>query len=311
VGEFEARWILGKLAESEYLDYDLTNDRRSLSAAVVSYRPKWEPDLTLGVARAVYAPVSGGLAVPGHWADVFRPFDRPNARPWSDTALTNGRDQLASLFARWVFPAHGWELYGEFGRSERPASLRDFLVEPNHTLGYILGGQHVRPLHRLGGSLRLQAEFAQLEQSPSYRRRPTHSWYTSRAMPQGYTQRGQVIGATIGPGSSHQWLAADFIAPAWSAGLFVGRWRFNTDAMFLIPFPSGTGSCEYDVTLYPGARASVRHRWIGIVRGEAIFGNRYNAFHQNNSGCPNPPNAHRKDIRNQTVRFWIQPLAFR
>ena len=43
----------------------------------------------------------------------------------------------------------------------RPASLRDFLVDANHTLGYVIGGQHARPLPRLGGTLRLQAEFAQ------------------------------------------------------------------------------------------------------------------------------------------------------
>jgi hypothetical protein len=312
IGDFEGRLMIGALAESNYFDSDDGNDTRSLSALAVAYRPRWSPDLTLGVARAVYAPTSGRGAALGHLLDVFGTFDRPNARPWSDSTLTGGRDQLASLFWRWVFPRNGTEIYGELGRAERPASVRDFLVDPNHTLAYIFGGQHARPLPRLGGTLRLQAEFAQLEQSPSYRRRPTHSWYTSRAAPQGYTQRGQVIGATIGPGSSHQWAAVDFVAPAWSAGLFVGRWRFNVDAMFAaVDYPPGTGSCEYDVTLYPGVRGSVRTRWLGAVRAEAIFGNRLNAFHQNTSGCPAPESGHWVDVRNRTLRVWLQPLAFR
>jgi hypothetical protein len=312
LGEFEGRWMVGALTESDFFDYDPTNDSRSLSALAVTYRPRWSPDLTVGAARAVYAPVSSWGAAFVHVFDAVGTFDRPNARPWSDSTLTGGRDQLASIFWRWVFPRQGYEVYGEFGRAERPANLRDFLTDPNHTLAYILGGQHARPLPRLGGTLRLQAEFAQLEQSPSYRRRPTHSWYTSRAAPQGYTQRGQVIGASIGPGSSHQWLAADFFAPSWSVGAFVGRWRFNVDAMFAsTDFPVGTGACEYDVTLYPGVRGSLRTPALGIIRAEAIFGNRLNAFHQNNSGCPAPDQGHWVDVRNRTIRLWLQPMAFR
>ena len=312
IGDFEGRLVVGALSESNYFDSDGSNDTRSLSALAVTYRPRWSPDLTVGLARAVFAPVSGRGAAIAHAADVFGTFDRPNARPWSDSSLTGGRDQLTSLFWRWVFPRQGTEIYGELGRAERPANLRDFLVDPNHTLAYIFGGQHARPLPRLGGTLRLQAEFAQLEQSPSYRRRPTTSWYTSRAAPQGYTQHGQVIGATIGPGSSHQWVAADFVAPSWSAGAFVGRWRFNVDAMFAaVDYPPGTGSCEYDVTLYPGIRGSVRTKLLGSIRAEAIFGNRLNAFHQNTSGCPAPESGHWVDIRNRTIRVWLQPLAFR
>ena len=312
VGEFEARLLAGALAESDFFDDDPGNDVRSLSAVAVTYRPRWSPDLTVGVARAVFAPVSGRGAAFAHAFDAFGTFDRPNARPWSDSSLTGGRDQLASFFWRWVFPRQGYELYGELGRAERPANVRDFLTEPNHTLAYIFGGQHARPLARLGGTLRLQAEFAQLEQSPSYRRRPTHSWYTSRATAQGYTHRGQVLGATIGPGSSHQWVAADFLAPTWSVGAFVGRWRFNVDAQFAaVDYPTGTGSCEYDVTLYPGVRGSVRAPFVGAVRAETILGNRLNAFHQNASGCPAPDKGHWVDVRNRTVRLWIQPLAFR
>jgi hypothetical protein len=313
VGEFEARLMVGALSESEFFDDDPGNDTRSLSAAAVTYRPRWSPDLTVGVARAVYAPVGGRSAAFTHVLDAFGTFDRPNARAWSDSTLSGGRDQLASFFWRWVFPRHGYEFYGELGRAERPANVRDFLTEPNHTLAYIFGGQHARPLSRFGGTFRLQAEFAQLEQSPSYRRRPTHSWYTSRAAPQGYTQHGQIIGATIGPGSSHQWLAADFMAPAWSAGAFVGRWRFNLDAMFAaVDYPPGTGACEYDVTLYPGVRGSVRAPVVGSVRAEVVFGNRLNAFHQNTSGCPAPETGgHWVDVRNRTLRIWVQPLGFR
>lgn len=308
VGEFEGRWIVGTLSESDYFDTDDTNDTRSLAAAVATWRPAWEPDLTIGVARAVFAGADGSAQALGRWFDVFQPGDRPNARPWSDSTYTGGRDGLTSVFARWVFPRHGAEVFGEVGRAERAASLRDFLVDPNHTMAYVLGGQIVRPLGAVGGHWRLEAEFMQNEQTPTYRYRPTHSWYSSRATPQGYTQRGQVIGATAGPGSSHQWLAADVFAPGWSFGAFVGRWRQNTDMWFTVPYPFGTGSCEYDTMLYPGVRGAYRRPGVGHVRAELVFGNRLNAWNQNNSGCP--LHSHARDVRNRTLRLWVTPLVF-
>ena len=312
IGEFEARLIVGRLSESGFFDLDESNDDRSLSAAVVTYAPRWQPTLAVGVARAVYAPASGSGAVLGHALDVFGAFDRPGARPEVDSAFTGGRDQLTSVFARWVLPSVGWEFYGEVGRAERPASIRDFLTDPGHTRAYVVGTQHARPVAG-GATLRVQLELAQTEQSTSYRYRPTPSWYTSRATPQGYTQRGQVIGATIGPGSSHQWIAADWVAPTWSAGAFFGRWRFNADAMYAtIDFPTGTGWCEFDTTLYPGVRGSYRDARIGFVQVEAMFGTRMNAFHQNNSGCPAPETGRNlRDVRNRTIRVTFAPRIFR
>ena len=113
--------------------------------------------------------------------------------------------------------------------------------------------------------------------------------------------------------AAHQWLAADWMAPTWSAGVFFGRWRFNTDAMYAsTDFPLGTGWCEFDTTLYPGARGSYRDARWGFVQLEAIFGTRYNAFHQNNSGCPAPDAGRNlKDVRNRTLRLTIAPRIFR
>ena len=312
IGDVEGRLIVGALTESEYLDFDPTNDSRSLSALVATLQPRGVSGLTVGIARAVYAPTANAGTAFGHVPDVFGTFDRPASRPETDSAFTNGRDQLTSLFARWVFPTAGWEVYGEVGRAERPANLRDFLTDPGHTRAYVAGLQYARAVAG-DAAVRVQVESAQMEQSTSYRYRPTASWYTSRASPQGYTHHGQVIGATIGPGSSHQWIAADWMAPSWSAGVFFGRWRFNTDAMYAsTDFPLGTGWCEFDTTLYPGARGSYRDGRWGMVQVEAIFATRLNAYHQNNSGCPAPATGrHLKDVRNRTIRLTLAPIFFR
>ena len=56
IGALEGTWMLGRLEESEYFDVDPRNDTRSLSGLVVTLRPRFEPDFTLGLARVVFAP---------------------------------------------------------------------------------------------------------------------------------------------------------------------------------------------------------------------------------------------------------------
>jgi hypothetical protein len=310
IGDFEGRWIVGVLSESGYFDYDRSDDSRTLAAAAATYRPSWEPGLTLGVSRAVIAATSNGAKALLRWSDVWQPTDRPNSRPWSDSSFTGGRDQLTSLFARWTFPRAGAEVYGELGRAEWPASLRDLLVDPTHTMGYLMGGQFARPWTRLGAILRFQGEFTFLERSTSYRYRPTQSWYTSRAAPQGFTQRGQVLGASIGPGSSSQWLALDLVSPTWRGGVFAGRWRLNADHMAAIPtYPMGSGWCEFDVTLYPGLRGGYRDPRFGVVNAELLLEDRLNYLFQNNSGCPRGSSM--RDLRNNTFRIWLTAGRFR
>jgi hypothetical protein len=311
-GSFEGRWIVGALSESAFFDFDADNDTRTLAAAAATFAPNWEPNLTLGVSRAVFASSSSGAKALLRWFDVVQPTKRPNSRPWSDSTVTGGRDQLTSVFARWLFPRAGAELYGEVGRAEWPASLRDFLVDPAHTMGYVFGAHVARPWAQLGAVWRLQTEVTVLERSTSYRYRPTQSWYTSRAAPQGYTQRGQVLGASIGPGSSHQWIGIDLVSPSWRVGAFAGRWRLNADHNAEIihyeRFP-GKGWCEFDTNLYPGIRAGIRGRDFGAINGELIFSNRMNYLYQNVGGCPRNDNM--RDVRNTTIRLSITAPHFR
>ena len=52
--------------------------------------------------------------------------------PGTTETIRVRENQLASLFARWVLPGAGFEIYGEFGREDHSANLRDFLSEPDH-----------------------------------------------------------------------------------------------------------------------------------------------------------------------------------
>lgn len=304
-GKVNARWLVGGLTESKYFDTVSTNNVRSLAAIAATLETGWDPNLSVGFARSVYATSSGWGAIPFRWLDVFANTHRPNNRPVSDTALTpGGRDQILSLFGRWVFPAEGVEIYGEWARTELPGTLRNALVAPNHTQGYTLGLHWASQAWR-SGTVRIQTEITQLEQSSTRRDGPVGSWYASRRVVQGYTNRGEVLGAFIGPGASSQFAAIDYIQPNWRLGAYAGRIRWNEDVHNATDFPVYVEYCNHDVTLYPGARAAASSRF-GTMTVDYAWQNRLNAFFQNAGGCPNVPP--RLDIRNNSLSITFSPF---
>jgi hypothetical protein len=303
-GSVEARLLVGGLTESKWFDTTTTNNLRSLSAFGFTFRPALQKNLVVGAARAVYATNKGGWDhIPGRLLDAFAGTGRPNNRPLADSSLTpGGRDQIYSLFGRWVFPDDGFETYVEWARYEFPISLRDLLVAPNHSQGYTLGLQWTRPTSWRQSRVRVEGELTTLEQSATFRNRPLGSFYTSRRVIQGYTQRGEPLGAAIGPGASSQWLAADYMEPNWSFGIFGGRIRWNEDIHSTYGFPIYQGYCIHDVSVYPGARALAGGRF-GYISAEITYGNRLNAYFQEQSGCPKGNSV--LDIRNRTVTLTV------
>jgi hypothetical protein len=234
----------------------------------------------------VSAPAPRFSDIPVRWLDVFANTGQPANRPASDSSLyPGGRDQIMSLFARWVFPEDGFEAYTEWARQEFPKSLHDFVLDPSHSHGYTLGLQYRKPapLHR--ATFRVQAEVTTLEQSPDFKNRPVGVFYTSRRVIQGYTNFGQPIGAAIGPGASSQWLAVDRVWATGSFGVTFNRIRWNEDVRSTFNWPGYLGYCNHDVSILPGIRGG---RAVGgrYLSGELIVGNRLNAFFQNQSGCP-------------------------
>lgn len=309
LGELDLRWILGGLEESSFFDTTSTNNVRSLAAIGATIRTRWDPNLTFGFTRSVFAATSGWKGVPAKLFDAFAATGRPNNRPLSDSSLyPGGRDQVYSLFTRWVFPESGAEVYGEWGRTEFPSSLRDFLVAPNHTQAYTLGLQWRRTGFRERDFWRLQAENTSVEQSPTFRERPTGVWYTSRRVIQGYTNRGQPLGAAVGPGSSGQNIGLDYMAPASSLGLKAGRIRYNEDVRGISPIYEFKKWCNHDIDLYWGGRATGQSRF-GFAAVDFTFGNRIQPWFQVQSGCPRG-NA-MVDIRNNTLSVTLAPFARR
>ncbi len=294
IGDVHAQWILGRIEESEYFDNDPKNNYRSFSAAILVLDPSFDPGLSIGVSRVVYAPAQAFIDIPTA-AFNFIGSVGPVASEAGDTLLTPGPDGIFSLFAHWSFPSAGFETWMEWGRAEAPRDFKDFLEAPHHSRGYTLGLRHTHP-STTSGQLSFEAEITSLEPSQSFRLKQHGEWYTSRRVVQGYTHKGRVIGAGIGPSGSSQWLAVDWIEHSWNLGLFGTRMRLENEALYSY-FP------EYrraDLTLLAGVRGAVQ---LGPLKFEAAWAEsiRLNYLFQTK---PLPNDAYRGvDLRNRILRL--------
>jgi hypothetical protein len=151
-------------------------------------------------------------------------------------------------------------------------------------------------------AFRLQGEATMLEQTPPAIRATTPLFYTSRFVPQGYTQRGQVIGAAIGPGGSSQFLAGDYLARGWRLGLELGRIRWEDESYYRSP--NGVGFSAHDVSIFAGLRGGTTMYGTDIDV-EAITQKRLNYLFQSAVGGYLEDRAF--DVNNLTLKVAIAP----
>jgi hypothetical protein len=302
LGSLEARWLAGALEASEWAAVPREQGWRSLSAAALVLAPAGTHGLSLGMGRSVYAPATGRGDALGGAASVFTRWRREG-----DTLRGRPYEQMVSLFGRWVFPAEGAEVYAEWGRYRLPVGLRDLLQRPEHTQGYLLGAQWLRPAG--SGEVRLQAEATFLERSPTWASRRNASWYASAAVPEGYTQQGQPLGSAVGPGGSGQWLGADWLRRDTRVGVFLGRIRWANDAYYdqlTIILRRYRG---HEVSALGGLRAALP---LGPLSLDARWTvqQHYNVFFQNTSlSFDDRDAAHEVDVVNHTLELKLSARA--
>jgi hypothetical protein len=294
IGSIDAQLIAGRLTESLYFDTLTTNDLRALSGLRIEWSVGASRALRLGFARAVYSSIARRGNIADHALDAVTNWTR------AEGDCTACADQITSFFGRWIFPEAGLEIYGEWGRTLLPRRLSEFLTDPHETQGFTVGGQWVVRTNTRGQLVRLQAEATNLEQSAIFGRVPG-DFYTGARAPQGYTHRGQIVGAAIGPGSSSQFIGGDLLRANWRAGLFVGRIRWEDDAMFRQRIPS---YFHHDVSIFSGIRGGVGTRRTDID-AELSVQRRLNYLFQN--GIFNPGGRGTVRIQNVTVALRFSP----
>lgn len=276
IGPLETRIIWGQLRESDYFDSDPQNQRRFFNGVTLALNPRFLPGLTIGVTRILYQtwPTTGiGTG------EIFDIFSRFFARGDLDT-LPDGRvvndptDQILSLVFRWIMPESNFEAYVEWSRNDFNADLRDLALEPDHSRNYSIGFQ--KAFSTESGTTRLRAEFTTLGRAATFQTRLLGTIYLHNIATQGYTHRGQLIGAGIGPGSQSQYVGVDRYTTSGRWGVYLQRVRFNDDYFFDnfpnrlnhdVEFTLGTSMLRFlgDVDLGVAVELSRRLNWQYVL----------------------------------------------
>ncbi|HKG05849.1 MAG TPA: capsule assembly Wzi family protein, partial [Pedobacter sp.] len=183
------------------------NDWRYLSGINLNYQPKWISGLYLGLQRSfiVYQSQMGN-----GFGDYFPFFTSVTKNSFSvedggaDKEDLKQRDQIISLSARWLLQDAKAEIYVEYGREDHSKDLRDFVVEPEHDRAYVFGFRKLFDIGVIEGQIQAGIEFTHFENSISSVVRAPVIWYAHTQVRDGYTNKGQLLGAGISPGSNAQ-----------------------------------------------------------------------------------------------------------
>jgi hypothetical protein len=228
-----ARLVWGRLTTSPGAATPADSTHRLASALVVSLTPRGAPGLEIGLSRFFNVPwPEDGLGR----SDLTRPLDhflKRSADYYEGNRVDIRDDQLVSVFARWVAPRSGFEVYGEYGREDYNFDRRDFIVEPDHTGAYSLG---IRKAWQRGhGFDALRIEVLNSRPSHLARVRPQGAFY-SHVNNLGHTNRGQILGTNSGFGGAGSIIALDRYSP--SGRLTVSWERILRQARETFPDPA-------------------------------------------------------------------------
>jgi hypothetical protein len=254
IGTLEGQWVWGSLEQSDYFDPSLADVDRFFTGIVVTYSPSFLDGLSLGGTRAFQELVPEGGLDASEYLLVFQGLAKESQVSDATPTGQDERDQLVSVFARWVFPEVGFEGYVEWSRTDHAWDLQDFILEPEHSQGYTLGFQRVTSFNARRAFV-LRGELTHLESAPTFQLRPRPTYYEHGAVTQGYTHRGQILGARVGPGGNAQSLGFDWYDGWGSASFFARRQVHDNDAFWVWAENTGASFDQHNVSLDFGADA--------------------------------------------------------
>lgn len=228
IGSFEAQFIGGKLESSGIAPFDDSYPGnkawRYLSGMDLSYQPKWLPGVFFGFIRNFYA-YHDDLEKIGDFIPFLTPFQKKNTNDGDEF----DRDQILSLYTRWLLPKAKAEVYFEFGQNDNSHDFRDFIGAPDHSRTYLFGLSKLVPVkNRTDEFIQINAELTQLSQSIDRYLRSAGDWYMhSWGVPQGYTNNGQILGAGIALGGNLQSLDVSWVKGLKKIGLGFERYEHS------------------------------------------------------------------------------------
>lgn len=235
LGSFEGQLIAGYFHGAEFPNnisgrVQYKDERRYVNAVMVSYQPKWIPGLNFGVIRTFQQYESFRGTGWREYLPIIHPLQKTNVGFDIDS---DGRDQQATIFARWVVPGARAEVYGEFGRRDHEATWRGVWLNPEHARAYLLGFSKL--FSREGtGDIQVRMEMFQQQESINILARYNGfiggaNWGGHSRAINGFTHRGQMLATGIGPSSNVQTLEISWVDGINRIGLRLDRLNRHQD----------------------------------------------------------------------------------
>ena len=240
IGSFEFSGVVGRLDTTRYteIDQELLNacrpckvfknlDEREIDGITINYQPKWVPNFYIGYAysRQFYRNAKDEI---GETVNFF--------------SKNLPKQEIGSIFFRFALPEDHAELYGEMGLPNEAPWPWKFFKERMRP-AFVFGATKLVPLKLFDSYLSLNVEFTQLQlmnpkdilyEGYPYAGGKPNSWYLSTIVKQGYSNNGQLMGSSIGPGSNNQSISLSWNKGYNKIGLFVERTVFNNDFYYSV-----------------------------------------------------------------------------
>jgi hypothetical protein len=176
------------------------NGSRVFNGVTLTYQPKFFPNLNFGLNRVFVDYTKNRYS-------SFLQENIPQLLPFTKLANNDdsiSRDQLVSLFTRWVFPKSNFEVYLEFGYGDASHNFRDLMLDFSHSSAYLIGFRKLKKIHQ-DKYLDINYEFTKIANSPSTIIRISPGpWYHNGYITEGYTNENQIMGAGSGFGNNLQ-----------------------------------------------------------------------------------------------------------
>lgn len=247
IGSFEWQIIGGNLEQSGYLPTDTgklvyakglysakPKVTRYISAFTFNWQPKWIEGLFLGFTEYDYlnkdSSYNSRSLIRRIIPVITGSSNKANAVTSSSSG--DGQDFAFSVNVRQILPKYNAEIYFEWARNDRVGGLNDFLLEPEHSSAYTVGGRRLFEISK-DQFLQIKMELTHLQNPPTYLLRDEPSWYVHITAPRdGYTNDGRYVGAGIGPGSNSLMGDISFLKGQNSFGISIERWVHNNDLYY-------------------------------------------------------------------------------
>ncbi|MCW9706034.1 capsule assembly Wzi family protein [Fodinibius salsisoli] len=246
IGHLQFRWIAAWPRDSKFFEDSISihyEKKRFMNGLNLIYSPSFLPNFHIGTSRIIqqYIP-DGGLKAADYFA-IFRSFPNPDEKALNsarDASHYEDKNALNSVYFRWVLPESNAEIYGELYKESHNWNFRDFLMEPQHGRAYTFGVQKIIESNWID-FVKVNAEVNSLLPGRIDEVRPQTYYYTHKRIKQGHTNRGQLLGAAIGPGSESQFVSIEGYFKKGKLGIFAQRMVDNNHFHY-----------EFNQRFYPG-----------------------------------------------------------